>query len=58
MVREGTVSAAESQLLSVVDDPAAAVAQIVESTARLGAPRPRPRPSKLLGERSPRAMAR
>ncbi|HEV8628756.1 MAG TPA: TIGR00730 family Rossman fold protein [Thermoanaerobaculia bacterium] len=58
MVREGTVSAAEAQLLCLTDDPAAAVAQIVESTARLGAPRPRPRPSILLGERSPRPAAR
>jgi hypothetical protein len=54
MVREGTVSAAEAELLTVTDDPAAVVAQIVEAAARLHLPAPaRPRPSPLLGERKP-----
>jgi uncharacterized protein (TIGR00730 family) len=52
MVREGTVSAAESQLLTVTDDPDAAVAQITEAGKRLRAALPkRPQPSVLLGER-------
>ncbi len=54
MVPEGTVSAAETQLLTVTDDPAAAVAQIVEASARLeAASGKRPRPNPLLGERQP-----
>ena len=55
MVPEGTVSAAETQLLTVTDDPAAAVAQIVEASARLeaAASAKRLRPSALLGERQP-----
>jgi uncharacterized protein (TIGR00730 family) len=55
MVPEGTVSAAETQLLTVTDDPTAAVAQIVEASARLkaGAKAERPRPNVLLGERKP-----
>jgi uncharacterized protein (TIGR00730 family) len=54
MVREGTVSAAETQLLTVTDDPAAAVAQIAEASARLRAvAAPRPQRSVLLGERKP-----
>ena len=52
MVREATVSPAEAQLLTVTDDPAAAVAQIAEASKRLGATA-RPRPSALLGERKP-----
>ena len=59
MVREGTVSAAEAQLLTVTDDPAAAVAQIVEAAARLSAVAlPRLRPSPLLGEKAPPGTAR
>jgi len=55
MVREGTVSAAEAQLLTVTDDPEAAVAQIVEASGRLGAAAAaaRPQPSVMLGERQP-----
>jgi len=55
MVREGTVSAAETQLLTVTDDPAEAVAQIVEATGRLSAAAAaaRPRPNPLLGEKRP-----
>ena len=54
MVPEGTVSAAETQLLTLTDDPAAAVAQIVEASARLeAASGKRPRPNPLLGERQP-----
>jgi uncharacterized protein (TIGR00730 family) len=53
MVREATVSAAEAQLLSVTDDPAAAVAQITEASKRFAAAAARPRPSVLLGERQP-----
>ena len=60
MVPEGTVSAAETQLLTVTDDPAAAVAQIVEAAARLEAApsAKRLRPSVLLGERQPPRAAR
>ena len=55
MVPEGTVSAAETQILTVTDDPVAAVNQVVEAAARLraAAPLPGPRPSVLLGERKP-----
>jgi uncharacterized protein (TIGR00730 family) len=53
MVREGTVSAAEADILTVTDDPAAAVQQIVEAATRLGGAGKRPRPSVLLGERRP-----
>jgi uncharacterized protein (TIGR00730 family) len=54
MVREGTLSAAESQLLSVSDDPATVVAQVVEAGQRLHLPAPRRlKPSVLLGERKP-----
>ena len=55
MVPNGTVSAAETQLVTVTDDPAAAVAQIVEASARLEAAKgtERPRPNPLLGERRP-----
>ncbi len=54
MVREGTVSAAEAQLLTVTDDPEQAVAQIVEAAARLRRLVPkRLRPSRLLRERKP-----
>jgi hypothetical protein len=54
MVREATVSAAEAQLLTVTDDPGAAVAQIAEAWGRLRRDEAtRPRPSVLLGERKP-----
>jgi len=55
MVPAGTVSAAETQLLTVTDDPAEAVAQIVEATGRLSAATAaaRPQPNPLLGERKP-----
>ncbi|HXT21749.1 MAG TPA: TIGR00730 family Rossman fold protein [Thermoanaerobaculia bacterium] len=56
MLREGTVSPAEAQILTITDDPAAAVAQIVEASERLrAAARPQPKPSVLLGERKPAA---
>jgi uncharacterized protein (TIGR00730 family) len=53
MVREGTVSEAETGLLTLTDDPAVAVQQIVDSTGRLGTRPPRQRRSRLLGEPAP-----
>jgi uncharacterized protein (TIGR00730 family) len=53
MVRQGTVSAAETGILTFTDDPATAVKQILEATTRLRGVVPRPRPSVLLGERKP-----
>ena len=55
MVREGTLSAAEADILTVTDDPAEVVAQIVEAQGRLtaAAAAARPRPNPLLGERQP-----
>ena len=58
LVHEGTISAAEAELLTVTDDPAAAVAQIVEASQRLHLATPaRPRPNPLLGESKPAAGA-
>jgi hypothetical protein len=57
MVGNGTITAAEADLLTVTDDPAEAVALIVASGAELQRRRP-PRRKWILGERLPAALRR